>query len=1127
MPRLNLPAAGAAKLVADLPAAAAAVVLGELAGARCVLAVLADEASARRLHRQLAALATPSFLIAGWEMLPYDVASPPRSAVCARSAALACLRQGRPGVYAVSAASLMLPCAPPAGFRIGGGGLEVGQKVDMAGLQALFAEAGCVAVERVRGPGEFAVYGGQIDVYPAGRGRPCRLVLDDDSIEQIRVFDPASQRSRGRVDRFDLLAARDYALDDAAITAFRRAWRERIPAAADERIYEAVSAGREAEGIEFLLPLFFGGRYSALDYLRPADAIWLGKGIEPALAEFAQLVEERHDEAAGAGQAALPPAQVFADRGILEKACTAHPLCRYDRKGDDCGYERLPDLAFRSSRQCRHERLAGWLARFSGKVIFAVSDFARREQLAAALSAMGRQAAAVDSPAEAAAAGLYLCSLPLTGGFVDRRANTALITETELYRWQHEKPQPEIAAAAAAAFEELMELAPGDLVVTTQHGVGRFLGLRTLVDGQRSQEFIAIEYARQAKLYVAVASCHEVTCYRQQEPDERIELDRLGGRRWKRVRQRAFAAAVDAAAGLLAIYSRRERAGGRPPVGIDEDGYAAFCAGFPHPETACQVRVDAEVLADLGAGLPMDRLLCGDVGFGKTEIAMRAAWAVWRAGRQVFVLVPTTLLAEQHFRSFSERFAGTGAELLLVAGSRAGSRSAEARALLAAGKPAIAIGTHALLAAGVKAPRLGLAVIDEENRFGVRHKERVKQLRSQVDVLAMSATPIPRSLSMAMEGLRDLSLMATPPAGRMAVRTFVAGDEDRTVREALARELSRGGQVFYLHHRIDTIQAAAERVQALAPGARVAVVHARLGADRMDATMRSFYDGHTDVLVCSIVVQSGIDVPNANTIVVPHANHYGLAQLHQLRGRVGRSDRQAYAYFLAPLAALGEPARRRLQTIAETSRLGGGHMIAMRDLEIRGAGELLGTAQSGAVADVGIEAFRNMVRRASRIGRGEQTPEETIVDMGGAACLPEMYCPSPVERMRIYSRFAGAASLAEIEQLRDLLIDRFGRLPVAARLLVRAHRLRISAGRLGIAAIRPAPGGMKFVFAARPPAAELRDLAGRRADVRLRPDHSVLVCCPDADAAAAATACSQFIDDLARTVNVDLAEPAG
>ena len=492
------------------------------------------------------------------------------------------------------------------------------------------------------------------------------------------------------------------------------------------------------------------------------------------------------------------------------------------------------------------------------------------------------------------------------------------------------------------------------------------------------------------------------------------------------------------------------------------------------------------------------------------------------------MLAPTALLAEQHFRSFSSRFAGSGAELLLVSGRSAAARRAEALARLASGEPAIAIGTHALLAAKVSIPKLGLAIIDEENRFGVRHKERVKQLRSRVDVLAMSATPIPRSLSMALEGLRDLSLMATPPAGRVAVRTFVAADEDRIVREALARELSRAGQAFYLHHRIDTIAAAAERVRFLAPGARVAVVHARLPADRLAAAMRGFYDGHIDVLVCSIVIQSGIDIANANTILIPQADRYGLAQLHQLRGRVGRSGRQAYAYFLAAPELLREPARRRLQTVSETSRLGGGHMIAMRDLEIRGAGELLGTAQSGAVADVGIEAFRSMVRRASRIGRGQRPIEETVVDLAGAACLPDGYCPSPVERMRIYSRFAAASDCREVESLRQLLVDRFGRLPLAARLLVRAHSLRISAGRLGISAIRPVAGGMKFVFAPNPPAADgLVDLARRRSDLQLRPDSSVIVSCESGDAALAAATCSQFLEDLASAANVDLAAAAG
>ena len=485
MSRLKLPAAGQVKPVSDLPAAAAAAVLGGLAAGRCVLAVLADEASARRLHRQAGILGQPSWLIAGWEMLPYDVASPPRSAVCARSAALSCLRQGQPGLYAVSAASLMLPAPPPAGFQIGGISLAVGQRADMAELQERFLAAGCVAVERVRTAGEFAVCGGQIDVYPAGSSRPCRLVFEDDCIGQIRFFDPATQRSSARVDSFDLLAARDYALDESSIRSFRRAWRESIDPAADERIYEDISAGREAEGVEFLLPLFFGGRYSALDYLRPVDAIWIGRGVDKALEEFAQLVDERHDEARRAGRPALAPERVFAGRSHLEAACAAHPAFRHDPRGDDCGYEALPDIAIRAARRRPHARLARWLEGFSGAVVLAVHDFTRRAEIDAALDTIGRKATPIDSPAAAAGkSGLYICDQPLAGGFVDRRAGLALVTETELYSWQHDQPSP--AAAAAAALEELMELSPGDLVVTPQHGVGRFLGLRTL--GRRAAQ---------------------------------------------------------------------------------------------------------------------------------------------------------------------------------------------------------------------------------------------------------------------------------------------------------------------------------------------------------------------------------------------------------------------------------------------------------------------------------------------------------------------------------------------------------------------------------------------------------------------------------------------------------------
>lgn len=1092
------PARSGAKRVCGLAGCAEAIALARLGKRRRVLALTDDPAGALRLADQLRNLMEPGDVhhLVGWEVLPYDATSPPKAIASDRLAAMASLRSTDRGVFVTAASDAMFPCMPPAALAGSAFQLAVGDPLDAEKLAADLSASGCARVDRVRAAGEFALYGGQLDMYPGGQLQPLRLVLEDERVEQIRTFDPATQLSTGKQERIDVLPSREYPLDEDSILAFRSRWRESFDADLQDDVYQEISQGAEADGAEFFLPLFYGRKASILDHLKHSDVIWHHARLRKRVDSFYALVKERYGQVRNAGMAALRPDKLFlSPDGLFEKiAC--HPsieVCPEAEDGtEDAGATRLPPLGVRRDSKRPYDLLGRWMENRRGRVVFTWSGHARKGRVQDALRAAGAKAQETDELI-GRNHGVYLFEGSLTGGFDCPKSSLAVVTEAELHDYI---PSPRLARSASVAAAELDDLTPGELVVHHEHGVARYHGLTAIETDGVTDEFIHLEFAKGVKLFVAVAQCHLVSRHRQPEPGEHVELHALGSARWRRMRSKAEQAVRDTAAHLLELYARREALGARERPPLDEDSYAHFCAGFEHADTADQMRASAEVVADLCGPRPMDRLVCGEVGYGKTEVAMRAAWVSWSQGNQVAIIAPTTVLSDQLHRNFVERFAGTGAlisELSTLYGQAERKVTVD---LLASGEPMVVVGTHALLSKNVSIPNLGLVVIDEEHRFGVRQKERMREMRANVDVLAMSATPIPRTLSLALEGLRDMSLINTPPLDRLEVRTFVAEDWDSVVREALSRELARGGQVFYIHHRVQTIAVAEERVRDLAPGARVEVAHGQMPHAQLEAVMRGFYRGEVDVLVCTSIVESGIDVPNANTVVVPRADHFGLAQLHQLRGRVGRSARQGYAYFLVPSVASEtgkspSKANDRLLTIAESVHRGGGYYIAQRDLEVRGAGEVLGEAQSGVITGIGMEAFKRMLDAAVRSARPGAVTGDCEIDLGGHARLPDKYCASAVERMRCYRTLSAMQETDKVENFREQIIDRFGSLPAQARLLIDSHILRIRANELGITAIKASGKGLKLTLVESPPCVDaLLDMANRREDISLLPDNS-------------------------------------
>ena len=1051
-----------------------------------ILVIAPDSQTALRLETELRVFGGAELDILAfpdWETLPYDGFSPHQDILSQRLATLYRLPQRRRGVLVAPAATLMQRLAPRDYLDRYALLLKVGERLELDPFRQRLEAAGYACVSQVVEHGEFAVRGSILDLFPMGAERPCRIELFDDAVESIRDFDPDTQLSVAKAEQVEWLPAREFALDKESITRFRQNWRRQFEGDPQRSLmYREVSAGHAPGGIEYYLPLFFEPAATLFDHLPDSTLVIRLEGVDAAMAAFQEQIMERYEQHRyDAERPLLPPPRLFLDAAQVERALSRYlrvELCEMVDGGSN--YPTLPPplLPF----QPRHERPAAaleeFLADFPGRVLIAVESAGRREVLLDALHNYGLRPIICSGWAEFLTredARLALTVAPLEQGLLLTGPSLAIITESQLYGEQVRQTRRRTPSRDPDAIvRDLTDLSLGAPVVHEQHGIGRYAGLQRLEVAGIDGEFVVVEYAGDDRLYVPVAALNLLSRYTGASP-EQAPLHKLGSGQWEKAKRKAAERVNDAAAELLDLYARREARSGHA-FALSEADYAAFAAAFPFEETVDQQTAIAAVIADLRSGKPMDRVVCGDVGFGKTEVAMRAAFVAVQDGRQVAVLTPTTLLAQQHYQNFLDRFADWPVRIELLSRFRSPKQQAETLQALAAGKVDILIGTHKLLQDSVKFKQLGLVVVDEEHRFGVRHKERLKALRTEVDILTLTATPIPRTLNMAMAGLRDLSIIATPPAGRLAVKTFVGQWNPATIREACQRELKRGGQIYFLHNEVETIERMAAQVAELAPGARIAVAHGQMRERELEQVMLDFYHRRCNLLVCTTIIESGIDVPSANTILIHRADKLGLAQLHQLRGRVGRSHHRAYAYLIVPPKTLmTADAIKRIEAIESLEDLGAGFLLASHDLEIRGAGELLGEAQSGQMHEVGFSLYMELLERAVRALKAGKIPEldrpldhGPEIDLQSPALIPDDYLPDVHSRLILYKRIASARDEGELRELQVEMIDRFGLLPVPVKTLFRVAGLKLRALPVGVKKIEAGPKGGRLAFGPEP-----------------------------------------------------------
>ncbi len=1062
----------------QLYGSAASLALAEAAAAdtaRPWLVVTSDSRELEQRRTELAFFAPdlPLRVLPDSEVLPYDVFSPHPDITSERLATLAELPLLRRGLVLLTA-DVLLQRLPPRDYVDGRSFVfNVGDRLALDAFRTRLVEAGYASVGQVQAPGEFALRGSLLDVFPMGSETPLRIDLFDDEIEAIRRFDPATQRSGTSLTSLRLLPAREIPLDPDAVRAFRRRYRSRFDGdPTRSAIYRGVTDGVAPTGVEFYLPLFFETTATLFDYL-PAGAVLvdtagLGDALERSWAGIEARYEERRYDIE---RPLLRPDEIWQLPEQARAACET--LARVEIrafKADENDGDSTPTVHFPSAapREITLDARAQnplaplqlWLNQYDGLVLRAADSAGRREVLLELLRGAQISVQHCESWADFVtrrpAVGLAIA--PDVGGLALTDPAIAIIAESQLFgsRARQERRRRRTAADPTAILQDLQALTAGAPVVHEEYGVGRYVGLQIMDVGGQSGEFLVLEYQDGDRLYVPVHSLQRISRYSGAAP-ESAPLHKLGTDQWARARRRAAEKVRDVAAELLDLYAQRQsRQGAKLAVGELE--YQAFANAFPFEETADQADAIQKVLADLASSTPMDRIVCGDVGFGKTEVAMRAAFAAVNAGKQVAVLVPTTLLAQQHNTNFRDRFADWPVRIETLSRFRSGAESAAVLQGLEQGGIDIVIATHRLLHAGVRFKDLGLIIVDEEHRFGVRDKERLKALRAEVHVLTLTATPIPRTLNMALGGLREMSLIATPPAERLAIKTFVSEWHEATIREACLRELRRGGQIYFVHNEVKDIEKFAADVSRIVPEAHVRIGHGQMRERDLEQLMVDFYHRRFDLLVCTTIIESGIDVPTANTILIDRADRFGLAQLHQLRGRVGRSHHRAYAYLITPpRKALTQDAQRRLEALESLEELGAGFILATHDLEIRGAGELLGDEQSGEMTEVGLSMYLELLDRAVRAmkqGRTSKLDEPlaamTEVEMRVAALLPDDYIADVHVRLSLYKRLAAAAEPAAIDEMMAELVDRFGPLPASGQNLVRTARLKLLARRLGV-----------------------------------------------------------------------------
>lgn len=1019
-----------------------------------------------------------------WETLPWDSFSPHLDIISQRLSVLATLPTMRAGII-IAAASVLQQRLPPLDYVAARSlSLVRGQELPREAFTLSLIDAGYARVPQVSEHGEFAVRGSLIDIFPMGAEDPIRIDFFADDIESLRFFSTESQLSGEQTDAVHILPAREVPLDALAIKTFRDRYRERFEGQpAKSRVYRDVSEGIAHGGIEYYLPLFFSETASLCDYLPEDCVVLLPDALESLLAQFWAETEERYEMCSlDPERPIMSPAETFLTPESVLDELTRFSRIRYSAHS-------LPDGSINYDTQlppamkieARYEDAAAalmqFLQNFDGRVLFATDSPGRREQLNDLLSGRGLDLMRVDewSQFRNAANRIGVAVAPVDNGVVLPGAKLAIICEQQLYgertkaarrRRRRSDRDPE------SIIRQLNDLENGSPVVHAEYGVGRYLGLITLQTGGITAEFLHLEYAGGDKLYVPVHALELISRYTGASPDN-APLHRLGSDQWAKARRRAIKKIRDVAAELLDIYARRAARPGHR-FHWPEDEYRMFESGFPFELTDDQAQTIDDVLQDLASDRPMDRVVCGDVGFGKTEVALRATFAVVHGGKQVAVLVPTTLLAQQHGQTFRDRFADWPVRVEVLSRFQTAKEVKGIVAGLRSGTVDVVIGTHRLLQHTRDIRDVGLVVIDEEHRFGVRDKEKIKSLRSEIDILTLTATPIPRTLNMALGGIREMSLITTPPAGRLAVKTFVSEWNDVIIREACLREIKRGGQVFFIHNRVQDIERVEQQLQELVPEAKIRIGHGQMPERELEQVMLDFYHLRFNILLCTTIVESGLDVPTANTIIINRADRFGLAQLHQLRGRVGRSHHRAYAYlFVPPKTLMTADAVKRLEAIDSLEELGSGFILATHDLEIRGAGELLGDTQSGQIQEIGFSLYTELLGRAVDSLRDGKEPDLEVslnagvdINLHVAALLPDDYVPDVHLRLMLYKRISAAASAAELRELQVELIDRFGLLPEPTKNLLRIAAIKKTAAVVGIEKIDVADAGGYLVFAA-------------------------------------------------------------
>jgi len=1064
--------------------------LAQLACKKAPLVVIAANAlEAQRLVEEIPFF-SPDLnihLLPDWETLPYDHFSPHQDLVSERLATLHHIRTQAFDIAVVPMTTALYPLPPVSYMAAYTFFLKKGGNLDLDAFREQMTLAGYTHVQQVLSPGEYCIRGGLIDLFAMGSVLPFRIDLFDDEIETISTFDVDTQRTLYPVQEIRLLPAREFPLDENGQKNFRQRFRDRFEGdPSKSRIYKDISKGIAPSGIEYYLPLFFEQTATLFDYLPPNTTLCLHHDVEEAIASFTSDTASRYKLLRGDPQhPLLETHELFlnAEQFYLKaKEFTRVDVLSNGTEGDShttCMTASLPDIAVNRRADIPTQAFQKFLSDYSGRVLLLADSLGRREIMAEYLQSYELDPTPCADYAEflSSKKKFMLTVATVSNGFSLTDKNIAVVTESELYASQS---RGRVSRATKKSnvegmLRDLSELKVGDPVVHEQHGIARYQGLVNLDLGEGENEFLLLIYAGEDKLYVPVSQLHVISRYSGGAP-ETAPLHKLGSGTWDKAKRRAMKQVRDAAAELLNLYAQRAVRKGHA-FDLNYHDYEAFSAGFGFEETPDQAAAIEATILDLQSKKPMDRLICGDVGFGKTEVALRAAFVAVMDGKQVAILAPTTLLVEQHFQSFSDRFADFPVRISEISRFRSAKESSQALQEMADGKIDIIIGTHKLIQKDVKFHNLGLVIIDEEHRFGVQQKERLKALRAEVDVLTLTATPIPRTLAMSLEGLRDFSVIATAPQRRLSIKTFVSGYSQGVIREAVLRELKRGGQIYFLHNEVATIQNMEEKLTSLLPEARIRVAHGQMGERELETVMRDFTHQRFNVLLCSTIIETGIDVPTANTIIMNRADRFGLAQLHQLRGRVGRSHHQAYAYLLVDsMDGLSAQAKKRLEAIQAMEQLGSGFYLAMHDLEIRGAGEVLGESQSGEMQEIGFSLYNDMLSTAIASLRQGKEPDmahplgvTTEINLHTAALLPDDYCGDIHQRLVIYKRLANCNSLEELEEMQMELIDRFNLLPAPTEALFDCHRLRILAKPLGISKIDASSEAIAIQFVPEPP----------------------------------------------------------